>query len=73
MTAVHGYPLIPSGVCSGCHCFPCRCSMPVLRREPCQCGGWITAYSGERSVTEAVNRHNGTAIHERWAEAAGLR
>lgn len=71
--AYQPHPLIPNGVCADCRHYPCCCQLAPIRREPCACGGWITAADGERQIIEAVSRHNATAIHVQWAERAGLR
>lgn len=67
------HQLVAPTPCFDCGCFPCRCSLPTFRREPCLCGGWITAETGERSIDEGVRRHNLSTAHEHWAIREGWR
>lgn len=38
---------------------------PVIRTEPCACGGWAVQYLGE-DIPTVVIRHQQTAQHKEW-------
>ena len=50
-------------------CVVCKrpeCSCVAPRVEQCMCGGWISAFAGERHILRAVRAHQATDRHRAW-------